>query len=704
MKTYFLTTKEVCMKSRGQRSRRIFPFVSLLILAGLLAACSSGGGDEDVAPAAPATLTVTGTAVSSNNGSLAKAAPRQGLRQWFASLFVTESYAQAVGLGPVANARVVAFKINNDGTVQTSAANPTGIIAESTTNAGGFFQVTLPAGYNPSSDLIVQVSNAAAGTPPAPINSLNVINAPVAQNVARTDQVLGRIINLDLTPGTEVATREMLAKVQGTGGTLANFTTQETSAFVGMVAGTSIGITSTTLPATINAIQTQLQPVITESLNLIAPPGTVNQSALSGTYAVARYFAGLDIGNSRTGRYVQAGTATLDGMTGTFTLPFSEQGSYLGEICGGGGNLCQRTFMTTLTLDRTDIITGSFLYLPSTHQIVLTNSFGETTVAPTNPDATVVLLPYVDGRRGISLGFGLAIKKGAGITAADLSGIFNFRQFGSDISPGNSYTGSWPSPINSYTGTGTVTFGPSNNVTISGNGSAMTMTVNCTPGGTSGCSISGALGIDPLPVNIAGTFSVASDGSFSITNPGPPPESNTGVLGSDKALAMVPIQDNFGGAVAIVSKKSSGLSNASLDGAYSVLFFREIQDTLGHLVTLLYAGTITFDGSGSHTLAAKGYSADLAEDCQGGVCGFHVSSNVLSTPTDVNLSGTYSVTQATNEASVTVSGLGTFTGFAVPNAAGTAGTFLFATESFDSQARPGGGQRSGRTLALFVKQ
>ncbi|MDP3091806.1 MAG: hypothetical protein Q8N04_14085 [Nitrospira sp.] len=670
-----------------------------------LAACGGGGGDGDVAPAAPATLTISGTAVSSNNGSLAKLFPRQGVFQWFASLFVSDSFAQAVGLGPVRNARVVVFKINDNGTVQTSAGNLTGIIAESTTDANGFYRVTLPASFNPASDLIVQVSNAAAGTAPASIPSLNVINAPASQSIAAIDQAFGRVINVYLTPGTEVATREMIARVQATSGTLANFTTQETTAFTGLLASSSLSITAATLPQTLADIKTQLQPVITEALNLIAPPGTVNQSTLTGSYAVARFFAGLDIANSRTGRYLHAGTAMLDGAAGTFTLPFAEEGSFLGEMCGVGGDLCQRTFVTSLTLNRTDTMTGSFLYLPSTNQVVFTDSSGDVLTGSTNPDGTVVLLPFMDGRRGIGMGFGLAIKKGSNLTTADILGTYNFAEFGSEVSPTGSSTGSWQSPINSYTGTGAVSFVAPSIVNVAGAESTMTQTINCTIGGPQGCTISGTLGNLPEPITLNGTFSVASDGSFTITNPGPPVETTRGTLGGDKNLALIPFLDVAGGAVAVSVKQSTGLTNAGLNGLYSLLMFRDTHDTLGHLTTTLYTGTVTFNGSGGHTVAVQSTFADLADDCIGGACGYHVNSNIGSTPTPFNASGSYSVTTGTNAVSITVPGLGTFSGFAMPGiAAPSSASFLYTTETFDSQPRPGGGNHSGRTIALLVKR
>jgi hypothetical protein len=197
---------------------------------------------------------------------------------------------------------------------------------------------------------------------------------------------------------------------------------------------------------------------------------------------------------------------------------------------------------------------------------------------------------------------------------------------------------------------------------------------------------------------------MASDGNFTITNPGPPAETSSGTLGADKKLALIPFLDVAGGAVALALKQESGLNIGSLSGPYQMFIFRDIQDTLGHLTNLLYTGTVTFNSIGGHTVAAKGIAADLVEDCQSGACGYHVSSNVSGTPSDLNVSGTYSVTQATNAVSVTVTGLGTFIGFAMPNTAGTEASFLYTTESFDSQPRPGGGQRSGRSIALFVKR
>ena len=669
-----------------------------------LTACGGDDGAPPPAPAKPGTLTLTGTAVSSNNGSLAKLAPRQNMLQWLASLLVSDSHAQVVGIGPVRNARVVAFLINNDGTVQTSAANPTGIIRETTTNDGGFYRLTLPASVNPSSNLIVQVSNAAAGTNPSPIGAAGVINAPVVQKVERVDGTLGRIINLDLSPGTEVATREMIAKIQATGGSLDNFTNQETAAFVGLMANASRGLGAATLPQTLTNIKTQLQPVITEAMNQLAPPGTATQSTVTGTYAFAIFFAGFDIANSRTGRYMDAGLVTFDGTTGTFSSTYDERGQFLAETCGAGGNLCQRSFVTSLTLNSTETETGSFLYLPSTGQVVLSDASGTTIVGSINADGTVALLPLADARRGHIMGFGLAIKAGSGVTVADLVGTHDFTEFGSVVGPTASFTRTWPAPILSYAGDGTVTFAAPNVVNVAGSASAMTQTVNCTVGGTQGCTITGTLGTNSLPATVNGTVTVTSNGIFSIIDPASPGETIRGLLGVDKKVALIPLLDFDGGAMAVSIRQGGGLTASSLNGTYGLLIFRDLLDTLGHMRTVLHSGTVAFNGAGGHSVATKEHFTDLASDCIGGACGYHVSSNIPSAVTDFNATGTYSVTQATNGVTFTVPGLGTFTGTALPNAAGTDVSFLYATQSFDSQPRPIEGDHSGRTIALLVKR
>ncbi|MFO0698547.1 MAG: hypothetical protein U0236_04910 [Nitrospira sp.] len=678
------------------------------VLACVLFLTACGGDDGGSAPPPPASqaLTITGTAVSSNSGSLAKAMPRQGLFQWLASLFVTDGYAQASGIGPVQNARVVVFRINNDGTVQTSPSNQTGILKETTTNGVGFYQVTLPDSVNPASDLIVQVSNAAAGTAPSPIGAPNVLNAPAAQAVARTDQTLGRVINVNVSPGTEVATREIVAKVQSTGGTLANFTNQETTAFVGLMANASHSLGAGTLPLTLVDIKTQLQPVITETMNQLAPPGTATQSTVTGTYAFAMFFAGLDIANSRTGRYMDGGLVTFDGTTGTFSSTYDERGQFLAETCGAVGNLCQRSFVTSLTLNSTETETGSFMYLPSTGQLVLADASGTTIVGSINADGTVALLPLADARQGITMGFGLAIKAGSGLTVADLVGTYTFAQLGSEVSQAGSFPGTWPAPILSYTGSGTVTFAAPNVVNVGGSVSTMTQMVNCTVGGTQGCTISGTLGTETLPTTVNGTFTVTSNGVFTIVDPASPGETIRGLLAADKKLALIPLLDFSGGAMAVSIRQGTGLTASSLNGTYGLLIFRDLLDTVGHMRTVLHSGTVTFNGAGGHSVATKEHFASLASDCIGGACGYHVGSNIPGGLTDFSATGTYSVTQATNAVTFTVPGLGTFTGTALPNGAGTDVSFLYATESFDSQNRPGpgGGQHSGRAIALLVKR
>ena len=162
----------------------------LLIFCVGLAACSSsgdGGGGGGGTPAA----TVSGT-VTSPGGLLAKIEPTR-LQRFFASLTPSEAWAQVIGgFAPVSGANVFLLRITNAGV-------PTGvplILAQTTTNAAGQYTLTLPAGVTYSSDLIVQVTNAAT---PQPIPTAGTQNAPATQAAVNVNPISEEVLREVIT-------------------------------------------------------------------------------------------------------------------------------------------------------------------------------------------------------------------------------------------------------------------------------------------------------------------------------------------------------------------------------------------------------------------------------------------------------------------------------------------------------------------------
>ncbi len=162
-----------------------------LVLAGAVAltvACQSsgdGGGSQ--------ATTISGT-VSAPNGVLAKAEP-QGLRRWFARLGLSHAWAQVVsGLTPLQGATVFLIRVDN-------AGNLTATLAQTTTDNNGLYTLTLPAGVTFSSDLVVQVTNAAT---PQQIGTPGTLSAPAVQ------------AGMNIHPATELVMRKALEFITAT--------------------------------------------------------------------------------------------------------------------------------------------------------------------------------------------------------------------------------------------------------------------------------------------------------------------------------------------------------------------------------------------------------------------------------------------------------------------------------------------------------
>ncbi len=685
------------MRSSRQQRFRIFPSVGVMLLSGVLAACGGGGGD-DVAPPAPPTA--QGIAVAGNvvapNGLLAKAVP-QGFMQWFASLFVNESFAQAGGIAPVPNARVVVFHTNDDGTVvkPSLSGNLQGIIVEGQTDGQGNYGVTLPVGVQPASNLIVQLSNDAVGTEPRTVGSSNVLNAQAVREIVTVPNL--QVVTVDLHPAAELATREIIARTAPAGGAtlLGNYTTSEVAAFVGLLQSSSFLVSGATIQNMIDNIKTQFDPLIVSTLNLVEQPGQVTQPG--GTYSLVRYFSEYD-GNGRIRRYQHIGDVTLDPATGTFTFPFTEVGGQTQEACSTG---CTRTFVTS-SFTRTDVLKGAYLLQPADNSLTLTPGSGETLQAFASPDAekNLVVLPF-RGQFGI-LGIGLAVKKGSGLTATDIQGTFQFAQLGVLLDPSGIPTpqpNTWTGPLSSYVGAGNTVFTPPN-LSGSGNSSAMFQDVTCTLTAT-GCTVAATLNAIPQSIPVTGTFTVGSDGALTILQvlPPDPPETLRGTLAGNKNLFLLPLPDIDGGSAVIGLRQATGLTLNSLTGTYRVVLFRDMLDTFARIRTFHYTATAVFNGAGAVSLTGPdGSVQDRTEGCSSAAtCAFPFG--VPGTPGMNVPNATYTVNAANGTASINIPGFGNFSGPVSPD-----GSFVVTTHAFDNSALSGGGQFSGRSMAMLIKQ
>lgn len=224
----------------------------MLAALAFLAGC---GTDE-----LPATSTTgaAGVAVSgvvqSPGGALVKAGKE---KSWFAALFsVTESYAISVaGFTPVSGATIRVFTVDDAGA-------PNGpVIATSTTNPDGSYNLNLPTGTLFASNLIAQVENDAAITGPMPVGTPNTLSAPIVS------------ATVDINPATDAATDALIDR---TTEPLSNFTPEEIAQYLATVETlvTEDAPTAITLPTVLAEIAADFGSQMTAALDALSGTGT----------------------------------------------------------------------------------------------------------------------------------------------------------------------------------------------------------------------------------------------------------------------------------------------------------------------------------------------------------------------------------------------------------------------------------------------
>lgn len=294
----------------------------LLVLCVGLFACSSGGDGDGGSGGTPA-ATVSGTATSPG-GQLAKVAPTK-LQQFFAALLPNDVWAQVIGgFAPVSGANVFLVRITNAGV-------PTGvplILAQTTTNAAGQYTLTLPPGITLASDLVVQVTNAAA---PQPIATAGTQNAPATQATVNVD------------PISEEVLREVIAFLGANpGNTLANFSAFELSELqrvINAAVTANPSLVGATAAQTIMNIQASLAPALATTIPVLAsstnfltvlstslPNGTANVAYSQPILAIGNPGAlsyAVTVGGLPTGLLLNSATGQISGtptVAGTFNF------------------------------------------------------------------------------------------------------------------------------------------------------------------------------------------------------------------------------------------------------------------------------------------------------------------------------------------------------------------------------------------------
>jgi len=655
------------------------------LLLATLAACGGGGGDEGGGGTGPANtgLLVNGSTWAPN-GSFAKAMPQGFFQKWFAWLSAGDVYAQAARQ-PLVGARVVVFRINKDGSIQTSAGNPTGVMAESTTDGGGRYSVFLPVGVGFSSDVIIQTSDTAAGAVPTPIGNPRSINAPVT----------GPAVNIN--PYTEAGLREMLAHAQPLIGSLPSlYANQETSSFLSSLEAMA-SATGVTLQDTINNILTANASLIAAGMDLLDEPGEVDQSTIAGNYAMAGYFVDADNAGVIK-RFTHAGTATFDAATGRFVTTLQVQGSQTAESCTAA---CSRAFARSPYATGPFSIGGSYLYYPTRHELFLKSDSQQIELVKVSTTENVMMFPqgFVAPIGFIPNGFTVAVRKGSGVTASDLGPGVNIFGLETSLNPSAPpATGAWGGPLEALILNGALTFAPPN-VTITGSGDLMNQTVSCTLTAT-GCTITANvtqsidnLGVPNLP------FTVTSDGALTI-NPGT--DSIQGTVDRSKTLMMFPGNNPDGAAITFGSKQVGNLTAASLNGTYYAIITREILDQSGRIKSILHGGTITMS-NGTFSFADAGQLTggpsliERRETCPStATCAIQIaaSGNIPAT-----LTGTYTVEPGARVRLTFATEFGEYIGAAAPDT-----SFIHGTISRNGVFIAGQPIFSERSMIVMLKQ
>lgn len=649
----------------------------------ILAACGGGDGDGGGGTGPANTGLLVNGSTWAPNGSFAKATPGF-FQKWFAWLLPDEVYAQAARQ-PLANARLVVFRVNKDGSIQTSAGNPTGVIAESRTDGGGRFSFFLPVGVGFSSDLIIQASDTAAGAAPTPIGNARSMNAPV----------VGSGVNIN--PYTEAGLREMLAHVQPLAGSLPSiYANQETSSFLASLEemGSATGIN---LQDAINNARTANAPLIAAGLDLLDEPGQVDQSTIAGTFAVAGYFVEAD----NTGlikRFTHAGTATFDGASGRFQFTLQVQGSQTAESCSAA---CSRAFARSPYSTGQFPVGGAYLYYPTRHELFLKSDSAQVEIVKVNTAENVMMFPqgFMAPIGFIPNGFTVAIRKGSGVTASDLGPGVNVFGLETSLNPSAPpATGAWGGPLEALTVNASLTFAPPN-VTITGSGDSMNQSVTCTLTAT-GCTITANVtqSIDNLSVpNLP--FTVTSDGALTI-NPGP--DSIQGTVDRSKTLMMFPGNNSDGAAITFGTTQAGGLTAASLNGTYYAIITREILDQSGRIKSIQHGGTITMS-NGTFSFADAGQLTggpsliDRRETCPStATCAIQIlaAGNVPAT-----FSGTYTVEPGARLRLTFATEFGEYIGATAPDA-----SFIHGITSRNSVFIASQPIFSERALIVMLKQ
>jgi len=222
----------------------------------------------------------------------------------------------------------------------------------------------------------------------------------------------------------------------------------------------------------------------------------------------------------------------------------------------------------------------------------------------------------------------------------------------------------------------------------------MTQSNTCTVSGEN-CTISATLNVSTITENPSVTFTVSSSGEVTLTDSSSETSNLYLVKEGNFAVSRdVPDSDGELG-LGLHTRRGSGFSVASLNGAYNFAGLEQIFETTGTTFSGTNNGAISFDGSGGVSLSGV-YVGGSRNQCNSASCPFvsvAASSEIFSD------TGTYTVSDI-GEVTLNFTSPDTFTIMGTLNADGK---ILVMKEVVDNQAF-GNGSESLRSFSIALKQ
>ena len=628
-----------------------------------------GGGNSSTG------TTITGS-VSTPTGSVASLSQPHEWNplRWLASLFIGESYAQAVTLVG-AGVPVLVYEINDLGQ-PLPLGNPT-VLAQTTTTGSGTFTLTnVPrTGVNvivaagPSAPQQVCAPGAPGCTVPNPAVYCPAVNT-----------------QLNIDAATTFATQQLVATLPVGGTLLGNFTQAEVNTFIAVVVGQAQTVVGTSIADVIAQLVTNSGPgtPINDLLVQLTQPGPPPaQTLVSGSYRVTSLDSRMSSQNGQLEREVETGIVTFNNAAGTFSFSGSSVGGQADASCSV---ICQIAH-TISPVSRSDSDSGTFLVLAG-NRVAASSSSGGVTFLTMNPTGTIGFFTNNESQfSSVSMDLGVVVKEGSGLSTASLQGAVNAKDFFADLSP-QSGNGSWLGPLSVSIGESAVVFTGSN-LAGSFTESKMAQNVACTLG-PAGCTLSATLSAtpntDPL---FTGTFTVGSNGAITVTTP--PDSPTSGWLSADANLAVFSEAKQASTSLTLGVKQGAGMSSASLNGTYKYAQLGDQFETQNATMNVFIStGDVTFSGAGTYTNNSVDSTSTRTEDCSGtSPCGFTLTST---SSTSTNL-GVYTVS-STGLVTIDVN----ITGWVSPD-----GSVVVFTEQTDNVVA-GVGTRSSRAIGIALKQ